>query len=430
MSLRVKLKTFIFGKREFMGSHADFKSIMLCGQMGLVAFLVGVAYTVIDIVNHVKAFIPFYLILMVASAFVIVLLRTGFYKQAKIVLVVASNLLIYLFVTNDNFHAGVYMYFGVTSIMSLALFGYNEKKTAIIFCAISLSLFFLAYLDFKIFYFTENELSIMNNEEYAWVSFLSNFIIVFFTSCLIFYFLLDVNDYSEKQILTKNDELAKTNEELDRFVYSASHDLRAPLRSVLGLIGVAGHSQSKEELEQCLAMMKNRINNLDKFIGEIIDYSRNARQDVQKVPVDTLALCQHIVEELKFTQGLEELSVSYQIANGLIISTDPTRLKIILTNIIGNAMKYQDSDKAAHQIEIIAAQNEGSVQIEIKDNGIGISPEHHQRIFDMFYRASESGHGSGLGLYIVKETLAKLNGEIRFNSTPGIGTSFIITLPA
>jgi signal transduction histidine kinase len=387
-------------------------------------------YIIIDLLNSVKAFIPFYFILMASAIVVMILIRKGFYRYAKITLLVTSNLLIYIFVTNDNFYAGVYIYFVVTSLMSLALFGYSEKNIAIAFCIVSLVLFFFAYLDFKIFTFTEQELSILNDEEYAKISFLSNFIIVLFVSVLIVFFLLDINQYSERQALTKNEELVKTNEELDRFVYSASHDLRAPLSSITGLINVARYSKSKEELDQCFDMMNERVSTLDKFIGEIIDYSRNSRQEVEKVTVNLLSICHQVVNQLKFTQVLREPAFTFSISPELSFLCDLTRLKIILSNIIGNAMKYQDSAKSLHQIEIIADQKGNTIQIEVKDNGIGISAEHHQRIFDMFYRATETSHGSGLGLYIVKETMSKLEGETQFTSTPGVGSSFIITLPA
>jgi signal transduction histidine kinase len=177
-------------------------------------------------------------------------------------------------------------------------------------------------------------------------------------------------------------------------------------------------------------MMGERISTLDKFIGEIIDYSRNSRQEVEKVTVNLLSICHQVVNQLKFTQVLREPAFTFSISPELSFLCDLTRLKIILSNIIGNAMKYQDSAKSLHQIEIIADQKGNTIQIEVKDNGIGISAEHHQRIFDMFYRATETSHGSGLGLYIVKETMSKLEGETQFTSTPSVGSSFIITLPA
>jgi signal transduction histidine kinase len=430
VSIRSKLKRFIFGAHEFTGSHADFKSIMLCGQLALVAFVVGVTYILIDVVNQIFAFLIFYGVILAMAIAVLILLRNTFYFQAKVVLLTIANLLIFIFASNDTFEAGIYIYFIVSSVMGLSLFGFNRLNIAIGFCGLSLLLFFLAYWGlFKIITFTPAEIDILHDEHYVRISFLSNFIIVFFLCAILFYFLLDVNQHSEKQIMAKNDELAKTNQELDRFVYSASHDLRAPLSSLLGLIAVSQHTKSKEDLDRCFSMMKDRVHDLEKFIAEIIDFSRNARLAVQQVPVNLLSLSKKVVEGLRFAHGNDDTLIRYHIPADLEFIGDPTRLKVILNNLIDNAIKYQDSTKPFHQIDLTAERQGTTVQLEIKDNGIGIPPEYHQRIFEMFYRASEQSHGSGLGLYIVKETIEKLNGDIRFTSAPGNGTSFFITLP-
>jgi len=431
MTFRYKLEKFIFKNKEFVGSHGDLKSIMLCGQMALAAILVGVTYIVIDLLNHVTPFLIYYVALMVVAGVVIILLRNTYYHQAKVLLLASANFLIYFFASNDTLAAGVYLYFIVSSIMGLALFGFNKLKIALVFSALSLLLFFLSYMGtFKILTLSSEDISIMNDPGYIQISFLSNFIIGFFICIVLLYFLLDVNNHSEKLIMSKNDELAKTNKELDRFVYSASHDLRAPLSSLLGLIEVSRLAKSKEELDECMKMMKGRVHNLERFIGDIIDFSRNSRQEIQKAPVNLYRACHEVVDGLKFAHGQENTAIKFHIPAELEFMCDLPRLKIILSNIIGNAMKYHDPNKTLHQIDISGSLHGDTVHIEIKDNGIGISSEHHQRVFEMFYRASEKSHGSGLGLYIVQETITKLEGNIRFDSTLGKGTSFIISLPA
>ena len=117
---------------------------------------------------------------------------------------------------------------------------------------------------------------------------------------LIFHFLLSINFHSENEILVKNDLLSKTNQELDRFVYSASHDLKAPLSSMLGLIEVAQRTDDPEEIKMCLGMMRGRINILDDFIREIIDYSRNARLELKKDKFSLLELTKEVVDGLLF----------------------------------------------------------------------------------------------------------------------------------
>lgn len=235
---------------------------------------------------------------------------------------------------------------------------------------------------------------------------------------------------AEQQVLDQNILLAKTNAELDRFVYSTSHDLRAPLSSVLGLISIAEKTQDPEEVRHCLTMMKERIHHLEEFIREIIDYSRNSRVEVKRTPTNLYQLINDVVENLRHAQGSENIFVKYDIPKELDLKTDGSRLKVVLNNLIGNSIKYSDQEKENQFISVKTSQEQDQVKIFIEDNGVGISQEHHLKIFDMFYRASEKSQGSGLGLYIVRETVQKLGGDISFESIPGKGTTFEIVIPS
>ena len=235
---------------------------------------------------------------------------------------------------------------------------------------------------------------------------------------------------AEQQVLDQNILLAKTNAELDRFVYSTSHDLRAPLSSVLGLISIAEKTQDPEEVRHCLTMMKERIHHLEEFIREIIDYSRNSRVEVKRTPTNLYQLINDVVENLRHAQGSENIFVKYDIPKDLDLKTDGSRLKVVLNNLIGNSIKYSDQEKENQFISVKTSQEQDQVKILIEDNGVGISQEHHLKIFDMFYRASEKSQGSGLGLYIVRETVQKLGGDISFESIPGKGTTFEIVIPS
>jgi signal transduction histidine kinase len=106
------------------------------------------------------------------------------------------------------------------------------------------------------------------------------------------------------------------------------------------------------------------------------------------------------------------------------------RLKIVLSNLIDNSLKYSDINKGKSFIRIEAAEDNEAKLILVKDNGVGIDQLYIDKIFNMFYRASERSKGSGLGLYIVKETLNKINGSIQVQSILGSGTTFVVSLPA
>ncbi|MBX2915268.1 MAG: PAS domain-containing sensor histidine kinase [Cyclobacteriaceae bacterium] len=240
---------------------------------------------------------------------------------------------------------------------------------------------------------------------------------------------IDERKKAEAELALKNEQLAKTNEELDRFVYSASHDMRAPLSSLLGLIHLSEKTDRPEEVGLFLQMMKDRIKTMEGFIKEVTDYSRNKRLDLLPTPVKLNELVREVVQNLAYSVVNKKVHIDVQIDPTLEISTDPNRLKVIINNLVSNAYKYHKFDQPNPFINISALKKGDHLLLTVKDNGMGISPEHHNRIFDMFYRASESSEGSGLGLYIVKETLDKLEGNISVQSDVGDGSEFTVTLP-
>ena len=111
------------------------------------------------------------------------------------------------------------------------------------------------------------------------------------------------------------------------------------------------------------------------------------------------------------------------------VKADKNRLAVVLNNLMANAIKYHDPKKAVQWIKVEVSNSNGTLKVKVSDNGMGIDPEHHDKVFDMFYRGTLHSNGSGLGLYIVRETVAKMNGTISLDSKPGEGSSFLITLP-
>jgi signal transduction histidine kinase len=267
------------------------------------------------------------------------------------------------------------------------------------------------------------------SEEYIRISFTANFVIALFTCGAIVYFLIDVNHHSETEILQKNEELKKANAELDRFVYSASHDLKAPLNSLRGLIDLAKRAGNVDDIKDMLNRMHGSVNNLSRFITDIIDYSRNSRKEIVISTINLHQLTINIIETLKYADQSGQLKIECGIPLNLEINSDEARVKVILSNLISNSIKHHDPQKDEKYIKISATKNNESVTISVHDNGLGIEEDHHPKIFDMFYRASERSDGSGLGLFIVNETIARLGGNITFASKPNEGSEFIVRLP-
>lgn len=273
------------------------------------------------------------------------------------------------------------------------------------------------------------------DQDYIRANQIINFVVPIFTSCVVLYYMVRLNYKSEdalnkkqEEITQQNQALTKANAELDRFVYSASHDLRAPLTSMLGLIHIASKTTDPVEIEQCLKMLESRVRRLDEFIHEIIDISRNARIEIAKQPVSLKPLVHEVLENLRYAKPAS-LRIDVDVPFEMIFPTDPSRLKIILSNLIGNAIKYHDPRKGDPFVRIHMSATDSELNIVIEDNGIGILQEHHAKLFSMFYRASDQAEGSGLGLYISKEAVEKLSGTIRFKSVPDLGSTFTVTIP-
>ncbi len=415
---------FLLSDKNF-ASRNTYKRAVLRGQLSLVGISVGIIYTFLDLSNHLYVSLPFYFILIALCTFVFWINRSGKYHWANFIFLLLLVFLIYAFADNDYNRTGVGTYFIVYSLIALTLCGYEQIRLGLLFSGLALVGFFMAY------YIDLPPLiqRVAYAEAYINISFMTNFLVSLVVAVALLFFSLDINYKTEQELFQNNQLLSKANQELDRFVYSASHDLRAPLSSVLGLIEISQRSEDIEEIKQCLGMMKTRIADLDSFIREIIDYSRNARQEIRLENFNLLDLVKEVSDGLKFGSGMEDIFIKYSIDPQASIISDRSRLKVILNNLIGNALKYSNPYQDEQLISIKASEADKLLKISIEDNGIGIAAEHQPKIFEMFYRASEKSEGSGLGLYIVKETLDKLNGSIRLDSSVGKGSVFNIEIP-
>ena len=234
----------------------------------------------------------------------------------------------------------------------------------------------------------------------------------------------------EQALLSSNNELRKSNHELDKFVYSVSHDLRSPLLSMKGIADITMMETREALTRQHMEMIKGSIDRLDRFIGEILNYSRNARGAVQPQPVDFSTLVSDVTNDLQhMLAGQKAVEIAVDVRQQSAFHSDDGRLRIILNNLVSNAIRYRNPELEKPEVKISIHTTGDGAQISVADNGIGIAEEFQEKVFDMFYRVSERSNGSGLGLYIVKETVAKLNGHIQLHSQQGHGTTFQVRLP-
>ena len=232
---------------------------------------------------------------------------------------------------------------------------------------------------------------------------------------------------SKKETEVKNENLILVNRELDRFVYSASHDLRSPITSLKGLIEITALEDDPQQVRNYLQMMHHSLERQDQFISDIIDYSKNKRKQVIIEPVSLKELCNEAILQLMHIENADRIKFTQELLVDQIES-DGLRLKIIINNLLSNAIKYADCNKQEMFITIKTYFSEGLNKIEVTDNGIGIHDDHKANIFDMYFGTNKN-KGSGLGLYIVKEAVENIRGDIFVFSESSVGSKFIVTIP-
>lgn len=243
--------------------------------------------------------------------------------------------------------------------------------------------------------------------------------------------LLSVERKRNEEALEKtNSELRKSNKELDKFVYSVSHDLRAPLTSMMGVVEISENRTADHFLLTNFGFLKSSIQKLDGFILDILNYSRNSRLEVVNEEIDFEAMLLDIMNNLKYmNKDNRMVEMNVEVTSNMPVISDKRRLSIVMNNLLSNAIRYQDPKSVQPFVNVkVHTTNKGTC-VEIKDNGVGIKKELHGKIFDMFYRVSQRSEGSGLGLYIVKETIERLSGRIEIESELGEGTTFKIHIP-
>ena len=233
---------------------------------------------------------------------------------------------------------------------------------------------------------------------------------------------------SKVEIKTKNQELQKLNEELNKFVYSISHDVRSPLMSILGIVNLSKMTETSEMTKQYFDMIEGSVNKLDLYLKNIIEYYKNSRTEQPVEPIEFEAFVNDIIETNRYQDP--QVNFTIDVKQKGEFYADIFRLRIIMNNLLTNAIKYKQPNSTNHQVEVSALSNESMAIIKIRDNGVGILNEHLDDIFQLFFRSrnSSNNYGSGIGLYIVKEALNKIGGTIQVSSKPMEFTEFVITI--
>ncbi|MBL7843006.1 MAG: HAMP domain-containing histidine kinase [Cyclobacteriaceae bacterium] len=371
----------------------------------------------------------FVLLVVVIIAFA--LNKNGYPLASRVIFLLLLNTVIGLLCSVIPPERLAFVYFFPLIIIAFVIFDDHQKHYRQFFVSLSsIILLMLVVTDFKLFWDYELSVSELGQRNMI-INMIVNILLISF--CIDF--LIRTNKRAEENlrnqavyIQQQNVELKKINTELDRFVYSASHDLRAPLVSIQGLSKLAMEEAQNETDKKYFSLINDRVVRLDDFIRDIIEYSRNARTEQKLESFALEPMISEIIENLKYIQGADKIAFQVECIVSEVY-TDKNRFKVVLSNIIANAIKYHNLRREDPHVKISAAVENQKLNLSIADNGVGIPKDSLTKIFDMFYRASDRAGGSGLGLYIVKEMVEKLEGTISVESEFGEGTTFSVTIP-
>lgn len=225
-------------------------------------------------------------------------------------------------------------------------------------------------------------------------------------------------------------DLKDAMDELETFIYKSSHDLRAPLTNILGLLSLSlNESDETNPTFTYLHMIKEQAKHLDSTLKKLLDTSRIRKDKKIIQKIDFRKLLSEIKASLSYMNGFTAIHFEYEITNTKHFYGDKPLLICVFKNIIDNAIKYKKHDCDFSFIRISILDEVQGIKIKISDNGIGIPEKIHNQVFKMFFRGTNIASGAGLGLYTVKHCVKKLSGHISFMSEENEGSVFSIFIP-
>ncbi len=409
-----------------------YKRVILLSQFCMFGFVIGILHALEDLVEGLY-FMPLMDSIMAVSIFICYLINeSGRHKLARIAMVSFLNLFFFVYSSLANHELGIYLYYFSWVGLAAVVFEIDEQFYRFFFIGLSGVLTILLFAtNFQLF--GDFTFAAVDTERSFIINFVSSIIVLAF----FIVFMVNINEQSEIRLIAladevriKNVELEKANRELDRFFYSASHDLKIPLMDMKGAIHTALTELKDKESLVYFSALQERAQKLDNFLLDIIDYARNSQLGLRPEAVNFAQLVDHVIHNFNFTKDADRISFQKDINLENLIEIDRVRVGVILNNLLSNAIKYHRPDNREPWINVQAYFRNNKLKLIISDNGQGIDRELLPRIFDMFFRGTNQSKGSGLGLYIVKETAEKMGGDIQVQSEAGKGTIFTVTLPA
>jgi two-component sensor histidine kinase len=408
----------------------EYKRILLVVQTTLVGMLACISFAIVDMIHGLYLSMIQDLSALMVFGLAIFMIRNGKFNIGKLMVILYASFTLIVNASRDGRYSGnEFLWFPILGAVFLFFSPKEKIYITVCFTMAFSGIFFLEYTDYSY-------LHTQMIPGYNYINYVLCFCVTASLVCLYMMYLIKVNTDSEKKLerlnhtlLIRNENLKKTNNELDSFVYKASHDMRAPLTSLLGLIDISKRETDPMVLNNFLELQAKSIRKLDSYIVDILNISRNARMSIQESKIDFKEMIKQIYDQLHYIENSGRVKKNSTIEGEKTFVSDPIRLNIILNNLISNSIRYADLSKEEPFISITIKIGKEFAEITVYDNGTGIEKEHINKIFDMFYRGTETNNGSGLGLYIVKETLNRIKGTISIKSEAGKYTEVRVVVP-
>jgi len=407
------------------------KRNILFSQITLVGVIAGIFHAIEGLLDR-NFVLPFLDFLMTAFVFVSYQLNeSGRHLTAKVLLLSFLNIFFFFYSLITPRDIGIYVFYFPWVAAAALIFSSEERFWRIFFISSSIGLLLVLFIsDFGLL--SGWRLTLIQSGR----PFVFNVVTSLLVTAIFIYFMIQLNELSEErlrkltnEIRQKNVDLQKSNEQLDRFVYSASHDIKVPIISIKGLTHLASIDCQDQKSLLYFSKIEGQTDKLGRFLLDLLEYSRNSKTSVQQEQVNLNELVDEVIESLSHVENAPRVEIKKFIRIEGSVMVDRVRYMVILNNLVSNAIKYHNCLLPNPWVKIMISKVGDNIQVMVADNGLGINEEYKDKIFEMFFRASNSPIGSGLGLFIVKETVEKMNGKIMLSSKEGEGACFRIDLP-
>ncbi|GHB42530.1 hybrid sensor histidine kinase/response regulator [Mongoliitalea lutea] len=235
---------------------------------------------------------------------------------------------------------------------------------------------------------------------------------------------------TKKELRDKTNRLEKIQAEMNQFVYSLSHELRGPLMSISGVSKLAKMEFYDPQVLEYFEMIDSATVKLDDFIYKMLDFYRSTKMDSRPASIKFDEILYQQMESYKEKWDLNGFELLLSINQTEEFWSDDAKIRVILNNLFSNSYNFHKDLQNGPWIKIEVLVNNGIAEISVEDNGHGIEEKYQSEVFNLFQRASRKNVGSGLGLYMVKESVSQMGGSIKLISEASVGTKVTVKLPS